>query len=956
MKKQNNISIYTKQAFCLVLMSIFFFACQKDEIIKNNSVEEGIPVEITLNVSTPEMAIMTRGLRDEEEFQINDLYLLIFDSEGNIKAGTQYYSAEDLNDKIEGGQANPTHGTIKGIKTTSGKSYIFAAANVYSNQLSGGESIKEQLDRVSNINDLKAVTATLNSNTSTAQVDRTQAALVMCGAYIPTSAGQTQESEGECTITKGTSTLNGNIVLERLDSHITFKISWGGKNSKVTSFELTGWKIYNVPIKSYLLSQEQDAVKSNKSDYSISPSEQKVTTDETGKSCSFDFYMLENRKHAKLYNGEAISSYAEREAEVKDNNNLNTGEYKFVEPYATYVEIQANMELESSNTTIGGKKVANVKYTIHLGGGEKDFTNFKSERNKKYTYNVTIIDTEDIRVEVQRKDEVRPGVEGDVIDAKTKVYTLDAHYNCFIIGLTKAQARELSFMVKTPFGTSVTNTSNENERKMGDYKWIRFKRCTKGTLATYPTNGNGLIDLFGLASDITSQYGKDNTTFYYTVFVDEYYYDQVPAGENWTQPYWKYFVNKENRYVILLFTPEYSLDKESSYADAQYLITQRSIQTYYSATHFNSDQTALGLEHVNETGIPANEGPGISGLSNSNGYYNTYKYINRTISSQPSVDLSKWTNHASMTSPNTDGHTFTITRTSGWSACLSRNRDENGNGTIDPEELKWYLPATDQLTGMFLGAESLITPLFDADSHPIGTVTTSGDTRYHYLLSDNRKLWAEEGASFGDRTYAGAPKEIRCVRNLNLKMNSTNASSETTKVGSVFTYDKNTRVFNLAQMDEKNTRGKQGSGELGLHDNFSITNRPYKAFKMAKDFLSAENGLWADHVAITTSLPRNHSKCYNYSESGNGNGKGKWRTPNQREFMIMYTQNSEFVYDKTQQARGYTRTEWKYNSKRHFGYNDGILFLDEVNKSYKVALRCVRDVDVDANGNIINDN
>ena len=309
-----------------------------------------------------------------------------------------------------------------------------------------------------------------------------------------------------------------------------------------------------------------------------------------------------------------------------------------------------------------------------------------------------------------------------------------------------------------------------------------------------------------------------------------------------------------------------------------------------------------------------------------------------------------------MTSPNTDGHTFTITRTSGWSACLSRNRDENGNGTIDPEELKWYLPATDQLTGMFLGAESLITPLFDADSHPIGTVTTSGDTRYHYLLSDNRKLWAEEGASFGDRTYAGAPKEIRCVRNLNLKMNSTNASSETTKVGSVFTYDKNTRVFNLAQMDEKNTRGKQGSGELGLHDNFSITNRPYKAFKMAKDFLSAENGLWADHVAITTSLPRNHSKCYNYSESGNGNGKGKWRTPNQREFMIMYTQNSEFVYDKTQQARGYTRTEWKYNSKRHFGYNAGILFLDEVNRSYKVALRCVRDVDVDANGNIINDN
>ena len=155
------------------------------------------------------------------------------------------------------------------------------------------------MEQVNNISDLKAVTATLNSNTSTAQVDRTQAALVMCGAYTPASTGQTQENEGECNITKGTNTLNGKIVLARLDSHITFKISWGGKNSKVTSFELTGWKVYNVPIKSYLLSQEQDAVKSDKNDYAISPSEQKVTTDETGKSCSFDFYMLVN-KHIRV--------------------------------------------------------------------------------------------------------------------------------------------------------------------------------------------------------------------------------------------------------------------------------------------------------------------------------------------------------------------------------------------------------------------------------------------------------------------------------------------------------------------------------------------------------------------------------------------------------------------------------------------------------------------------------
>lgn len=329
-------------------------------------------------------------------------------------------------------------------------------------------------------------------------------------------------------------------------------------------------------------------------------------------------------------------------------------------------------------------------------------------------------------------------------------------------------------MVKTPFGTSVTNTSNESERKMGDYKWIRFKRCTKGALATYPKNGSGLIDLFGLASDITSQSGNNYTTFYYTVFVDEYYYDQVPAGENWTQPYWKYFVNKENRYVILLFTPEYSLDKESSYADAQYLITQRSIQTYYSTEKFNSGQTALGMEHVNETGEPSTATPGISDLSNSNGYYNMYKYINRD-------KYQNWNNHASITSPNTAGYTFNITKDNAWSDCLSRNRDENNNGVIEPEELKWYLPTRDQLTGMFLGAESLTTPLFDADSYPQGSVSLNGDTRFHYLLSNNQKIWGEEGCSIGDRGYAGQPKQIRCVRNLNLDMNSSNATTESKK-------------------------------------------------------------------------------------------------------------------------------------------------------------------------------
>lgn len=950
MRKQYNILTHIRQAFGLVLINILFFACQEDEIIKNTDVKEGIPVKVSFNISVPEMkTIATRGLRDEEEYQINDLYLLIFDARGNIKEGTHFYSSEELtNSNSNGNQNNPTSGTITNIETTSGVSYIFAAANTNSNQLNGEGNIKRKLDKVTTLEEFRKITATLNSKTNAAQVDRTQAALVMCGAYVPNISGETNVTEGKCTIPDKDGALNGKILLERLDSHITFNISWGGPDSKVTSFELTSWKVYNVPVKSYLLANEQDAVTDNKSHYATTIAEQKVTVDETEKSCSFDFYMLENRKKERMYEGRYLKSYAEREEEVKENN-LNTGEYKYIEPYATYVEIKANMELVSSNEELTGKKVANVTYTIHLGGGASAPNNFKSERNKKYTYNVEINDTEDIRVEVQDDDERRPGVEGDVVDAKTKVYTLDAHYNCFIIGFTKTEAKELSFMVKTPFGT-IDNQANNTQRANGDYKWIRFARSKDAnTLAEYPAYGEGLIDLFGLPSDIAEQSGSDDSQiFYYTVFVDEYYYDTPPAGANWTPPYWKYFVNKENREVILLFTPQYSKDQESSYADAQYMITQRSIQTYYSSINFNDEQTALGMEHVNETGAPKDIAPSIK-FDLSNGFYNTYQYIIKGDAGKT------WNAHAKMTQPNVDGYTFTLSRKHGWSACLSRNRDENHNGIIDPEELKWYLPARDQLMGMYLGAESLVTPLFDADAHPKGTVT-SAQGKYHYLLSNDQKLWANEGASIGARNATGSggsPKQLRCVRNLNLDMDASNATDKNRKVNNAFKYDEATHVFTMAQLDEKNIRGKLDSGELGLHDNFSNTNKPYYSFQVAADFHTAAQGegKWAKFVNIDK---LHRSKCSSYYEKEDQSDKGKWRTPNQREFMIMYTQSQDFVYSKSG-YRAYSRTEWKYDSKRHFGFNTGILFLDN-GQTFNVSLRCVRDVDVDADGNIIENN
>ncbi len=97
----------------------------------------------------------------------------------------------------------------------------------------------------------------------------------------------------------------------------------------------------------------------------------------------------------------------------------------------------------------------------------------------------------------------------------------------------------LQFYVKTPFG----ETNNDDKSVVGhDCKWLRFARCNnESTLANYPKDGKGLINLFELKkADIEDQYQKDtnkDNTYYYTVFVDEYFYENNPletsSNNNW---------------------------------------------------------------------------------------------------------------------------------------------------------------------------------------------------------------------------------------------------------------------------------------------------------------------------------------------------------------------------------------------------------------------------------------
>lgn len=937
------------------MIALLCLAACSDEEYQTNEVKEGVPVSVNFQFKTSILdEVTTRGLTEAGEFQINDLYLFIFDSERKLKTG-KYYSTDDLAtlNHQNGDQSNPTHGMLTDIKTTSGTSYIYGIANVEGNELDKSKNLKDQLDKVSTVEELKEVVSTLNNE---GNIARTVASLLMSGTFQASNTTEENKKEGKCVIpATNNATVGGTLYLKRLDSYIKFDIKLG---ESITGFELKSWQVYNVPNNSYLIAQDKQYAKAT-----YANSELQTTYIHNDNTYSFDFYMQENLKEAiTASDGTVLTSYKDREKEYKNEDGTNTGNYKYVKKYATFVELKAKMNIETTNEE--GTKInrfADVRYIIHLGGGESDYTNFNSLRNQKYTYTVTINDAKNIIVEVTKSEddnEARPGAEGDVIDTEGQIIELDAHYNCFNIEIKKEHLQEgkFSFMIQSPFapnaiycnnGTGIGSLQN-TDREAGDYKWVRLRKTdNKTTLAKYRTTKDGDLPmtLYEFAKGIEE---GTVTAGWYTVFIDEYYYDEAPteaAKSSWKKPIWRNFVNKEDRRVLLFLNPKYSTDKESSYSKATYVISQKSIQTYYSTETFYDTQTALGIEHVNETGAPNWKEPGDTFNSTDNGFTNTWNFIGNK----------KWDDYVNYSISESYPYTYNMKDIAALAECLSRNRDENGDESISQDELKWYLPARDQLVAVFLGAKSLPTPLFDDKSI---TSVTYNDGNNHYITSNKQKIWAEEGCSFGDLNSkfgdAKYPKNLRCVRNLGIK----SGDAINTTPDKAYKYYENNRVFAMKQLTSPNRRPGKISAELALHDNFDDMNRPYVAFQMAKSVMYGQKDktTWADLFTIDSS---NNSYCKKYKDNGK-----KWRAPNQREFMIMFLQDPNFLKDGD--YRAFSRTHWKYDktptikgTDRHFGLNGNLLFLDCDNGAstkYNRIIRCVRDVDIDEKGNIINDN
>lgn len=472
----------------------------------------------------------------------------------------------------------------------------------------------------------------------------------------------------------------------------------------------------------------------------------------------------------------------------------------------------------------------------------------------------------------------------------------------------------------------------------------------------------------------------------FTAFVNEYYYLRHPlTGAKITS--WSKVTNKIPREMIIAMSTKTSTDGNSSYSKIHSYITQLSMQTFYNdnATSLN----AFGIETYNETplnsdfmfGSPENQ----SGLSDSDGRENQKVLINSNYRVYPDGASTNWspldwsdyinsTYNGWTSSVGTDKSSHKLTGNAydikaAYSACMSRNRDLNGNGEIDENEIRWFLPSLNEYIRMGIGANALsnAAQLYSGDKTVMkkGTSATSSDGYPSAYISDGslfytssasgkRVYWAIEKGSYGSvgSYYDGSPLPIRCIRNL-----PASAEGATTDISSIdgvksdATYKKHDASEDIPIVLEFKDRlvaslyRERAQGSLGTHNEDDKTNSFYQGIFVASDYIKDKKGNIKGYTLkeIIGNGSNITNPCSNYNESDYGN----WRVPNLVELSAMNAAGLlNDCYD-AEYGRAASCTQFS-NLKVRYGFARSTLIYcpgangNELDLNFRI--RCVRDV------------
>lgn len=934
--KRYHLYIITLMAGLLLLN-----ACQDEEMYpKKSDVPEGIPVTAQLSFSLTEtQEVHTKAdLGKDQENAVKDLYFFVFDYTTKKLEYAHHHTIDPAKQsKVSSGTV-----TFQTNAVTSGKKNILAIANTETYA-----EFSSLLSKVNTMDDLAKLYATLKEDSR--DVLRMSGNFMMSGYFRANGASDDTEkgyceifpaSEGQTAPVK----LGGTVYLRHLDSKIKFDVNVDDASTKV--FIPKSWKVVNVPAKSYVFENPVADVSADKSDY-FSTSGQpfevfSLTPDGTYKGGSFIFYMFENRKKAL---GEP-KGYEDRERQKKDVNGMN-GDYLYADPLAGYVVLTGSYYEYDKNHDL--KKSADVKYTIHLGYVGNKPSDFNSERNISYTYHVTVKGVDNIELEVETSgtdhfEERQPGAEGQVVKADQNLL-FDSHYETDKVVFNIDKIGNLSVLVKTPYDRNGTyeitdyTKADAFEDKLTDFRWVQFAKNQIQGDGRYFSHFVSYTDAYRMNNLVTvkellqtlRKYTKENGgragdgfwdadgNVIYTVFIDEFYYENKPKKLD-TDPdvkaSWKEFVNWENRQMYILCDTKFSADKQSSLTKSSILIDQRSIKSIYNLDAADL-KTAWGIESVSEEKDRVKYSGGQRNETKTNGRYNTYLLWKSYVD----IDFREnaWNMFIDFSVNENKEHTAAEY------ACLLRNRDLDGDGVIDADEVRWYLPATNQYVGLWIGRDALPADvrLFQAN---VKEVAYSG--KYHFVSSNGVRFWSEEGVSTESNNAFEQKYNIRCARNLGgfyKGIPYINDEPEDYVKADLDGDNRTTKVY-LDYLNPAALRDTKKSAII-FHSEHSggELNRPYKAFEVYPNVSDVK-------IDYANKILQNE-KC-----------PAGYRVPNQRELALIAAYSTS--------SFGHRLGSCTYSELTYKGFiysltpnrTPNFLSLDNNNKTTTKA-RCIKDVD-----------
>lgn len=928
-----------KNIFSLLASLFILVSCSDETLVgpgKGIEVEEGIPVTATVSFGTSEaMKIDTRATDfNDDKDPVYTLAILIFkkaaDGTKNIVGTPHLFTSDEIKDK-----------TVT-FNTLSGKRYVYAVANYKSSIFN---NLEDELKSVKNLDDLKNLSVKLQENNISVLDNQ----FLMSGCFVSENAAG--EDEGYCVVKDGSllSSAGGSgyIDLKRIMSSIRFEVY----SNTGADFVADSWQVVNVPQYAKVVEQDSD-YPGNSSDYESSK-ESSVFTTKEGK-VGFSFLMMENRKTSV----NTISSYDEREKQESIPCHFVNAPTN-----STYVILKGTY-IGQTNEAIGTDESSEkyvkafTTYYIHLGdwtdkGYGKEFNNFSISRNYRYVYKVNVIGVDKLIVEVEKEGEDKQvwGGDGDMFVSSNNVRTFDAHYETTVISFSRKEIGDLISKYEATFDVEAgTDEQYETARNIfknkfliyastpknnfatngtDDIDWVTYKRNTKGyegfmkykeNTSDFPLDSEGFKeDLFNAyyykhnpAADDPFDSDDESALIRYTCFIDEYYYGDDDDDDLALSK----FINQQPRTIQICtyYKPNSDPSSTSTIDMASYTFSQKSISTIYDLDELDNDYSinAYGVEWMQEEENLSPDRKIINGQQPAKssfyqGFWNTWNFLKdgrlwETYIDQQKNALNENYRHAEY-------------------ACFTKNRDLDGDGTIDLDEVRWYLPAITQYMELVIGEDALSKEVrLNNDKITVFDqyISSSIYRNNYYVLS------ASEGLSLSYEDTGEYP--YRCIRNLrNVAGDATTFVAKSDDYYGDWTY----KNYSFKLLNPKAKRTNVSGALTFGHNIFDEENKLPESFDVGESITDK---------TFTAAEAASGNPCVN-SEEG-------WRLPNQRELFIIsfYLKEEGMVntslFSCTKSASGneycgYSRGVGDYSIPTMTVWSD-----DTKDKNY----RCVRDV------------